>query len=114
MHDRHAFIARWAREAALTPLDVDCAVTLMLKIIDGKCKMDAADRAAMEVIYDQLGGRSGERLDPGLHELIARTRHGADAHERLEVYEQRLLAETTLSRPVMKAYKAMLRQAGVL
>ena len=30
------------------------------------------------------------------------------------IYEQRLLAETAISRPVMKAYKAMLRTAGVL
>jgi hypothetical protein len=30
------------------------------------------------------------------------------------IYEQRLLAETMISRPVMKAYKAMLRASGVL
>jgi hypothetical protein len=30
------------------------------------------------------------------------------------IYEQRLLAETMISRPVMKAYKAMLRSSGIL
>lgn len=30
------------------------------------------------------------------------------------IYEQRLLAETMISRPVMKAYKTMLRSAGIL
>ena len=32
----------------------------------------------------------------------------------MEIYERRLLAETMISRPVMKAYKARLRAAGIL
>lgn len=105
----------WAQAAPWAPSDVDCAVTLMLKIIDGKCKMDAPEKAAMGVIYDVVRGRPCGRLDPSLHDLIAATRDGrADEAARLAVYEQRVLAETMVSRPVMKAYKARLREAGVL
>jgi len=114
MSEREDYIARWAREAALSGLEVDCAVTLMLKIIDGKCKMDEADKAAMATLYDQVLERPGERLEPSLRGLIAETRGGLDEARRMEVYEQRLLAETIVSRPVMKAWKARLRHAGVL
>ncbi len=113
--EREGFIATWAQTAVLSPLDVDCAVTLMLKIIDGKCRMDGPEKAAMAVIYDVVQAWPGERLDPSLRALIEETRHGVpDEAARMAVYEQRLLAETRLSRPVMKAYKARLRAEGVL
>jgi len=114
MSERDEFIARWARDAELSALEVDCAVTLMLKIIDGKCKMNETDKVAMATLYDQLRERPGERLDSALRGLIAETRGGRDEARRMEVYEQRLLAETIVSRPVMKAWKARLREAGVL
>ena len=113
--DSHQQIADWARTAVLSPLDVDCVVTLMLKIIDGKCRMADPEKAAMAVIYDVVRGRPGERLDPSLRALIAETRDGVpDEARRMAVYAQRLLAETQLSRPVMKAWKARLRAEGVL
>jgi hypothetical protein len=36
-----------------------------------------------------------------------------DEAQRQTVYERRVLAETTLSRPVMKTFKAMIRAQGL-
>ncbi|HNB63986.1 hypothetical protein [Zoogloea sp.] len=109
-----ARLAAWAAVTPLTPSDVDCTTTVMLKILDGKCKMSPTDKVQMAALYDLLKDRPGARFGADFHALIARAREGLDEALRMEVYEQRLLAETRLSRPVMKAYKAMLRATGAL
>jgi hypothetical protein len=86
----------------------------MLKILDGKCKMTTGEKQVMAVIYDVVKHKPGKLLDPGVHQLIASV--CIESSEQLieEIYEQRLYAEQMISRPVMKAYKAMLRQEGIL
>ncbi|WP_079435400.1 hypothetical protein [Zoogloea sp. LCSB751] len=106
--------AAWARQAALTPTDIDCTTTVMLKILDGKCKMNPQEKEIIAVIYDVVKDRPGHILDDTDHRLIALARQGMDDALVERIYEQRLLAETMISRPVMKAYKAMLRTSGVL
>jgi len=107
-------IADWARAQLTNPLDVDCTTTVMLKILDGKCKMGPRDKDVIPLLYAALRGRPGRLLGEDMHTLIARA--GAGEREALvaEIYEHRVLAETAISRPVMKAYKARLREAGVL
>mgnify|MGYP000943003111 CR=1 FL=1 len=109
-----AHVPAWVAAHPLTPSDVDCATAVMLKILDGKCKMSPTDKEQMAALYDLLKDRPGARFGADFHALIARARKGLDEALRMEVYEQRLLAETRLSRPVMKAYKAMLRATGAL
>lgn len=113
-----AGIAAWAAGAALGPTEVDCTTTVMLKILDGKCKMATQEKAVIALLYDALRGlpesHTGTRFGAPIHALIARARAGMDESLRAEVYEQRLYAETILGRPTMKAYKARLRGAGVL
>lgn len=106
--------AAWARRAPLEPIQVDCITTLMLKILDGKCKMAGSEKEAVAVIYDAIQPRPGALLDPAVHALIARARPRPDAGQVEAIYEQRLLAETMLSRPVMKGFKAWLRAEGVI
>lgn len=106
--------AAWARQAALTPTDIDCTTTVMLKILDGKCKMNPQEKEIIAVIYDVVKDRPGHILDDTDHRLIALARQGMDDALVERIYEQRLIAETMISRPVMKAYKAMLRTSGVL
>ena len=106
--------AAWAASAHLEPHEIDCATALMLKIIDGKCKMNAGEKAVMAVIYDVVRERPGKHLDEADHRLIAQARSNPDEALLARVYERRVLAETMISRPVMKAYKAMLREVGVL
>jgi hypothetical protein len=59
-------------------------------------------------------GPSGRHLGAADHVLIALARDSRDPDLLGRVYERRVLAETMISRPVMKAYKAMLREVGVL
>lgn len=107
--------ARWAAVRELAPLEVDCVTTLMLKIIDGKCKMSSDEKQIIVIIYDTIKTRPGECLDADTHGLINKARAVADDSTLIAaVYEQRLLAETMITRPVMKAFKAMLREQGIL
>ena len=57
--------------------------------------------------------RPGQRFGDDFHALIARARMDAGDALREHIYETRVLAETALSRPVMKAFKAMLRADGL-
>lgn len=106
--------ALWAAQTQLEPIHIDCTTAVMLKILDGKCKMNPLEKEVMAIVYDVVKDRPMQLLDSGIHELIAVAR--ADPAETIlhDVYEQRMYAEQRISRPVMKAYKAMLRQAGII
>lgn len=106
--------AEWVAAHALSSSDVDCATTVMLKILDGKCKMGQREKDAIALVYDVVKDRPGKLLEDAHHALIAKARQGMDEAMVAQVYEQRLYAETMISRPVMKAFKAWLRQEGVL
>lgn len=107
-------VAAWVAAHPLAPAEVDCATAVMLKILDGKCKMAADEKVVMAWLYDALRGRPGWLLGEAAHALIERARAAADEALRNEIYEQRVLAETAISRPVMKAFKARLRAEGLL
>lgn len=108
-----AHVSDWVLAHALSPSDVDCATTVMLKILDDKCKMGAVDKLVMEQLVDAVKTRPGLRFGDELHALIASARQEAGEALKNFIYEKRLLAETTISRPVMKAFKAMIRQEGL-
>ncbi len=107
-------VTAWAQSTELAPVHVDCATAVMLKILDGKCKMNEAEKVTMEILYDAVKDRSGQLLESGVHDLIATARSQPTTDLLEEVYEHRLLAETAISRPVMKGFKRMLREEGVL
>lgn len=107
------YVARWAATNPLSPEHVDCATTVMLKILDGKCKMKTEEKIIMTLLYDQVKTHRGERLGDDLHELIARARDQLTDEMKNFIYEQRVLAETMISRPVMKGFKTMIRQRGL-
>jgi hypothetical protein len=106
-------VARWATRHLLSPAHVDCATAVMLKILDGKCKMAAAEKLVMALLYDTVKDRPGRHLGATEHALIASARAGGDAALRESIYEKRVLAETAISRPVMKAFKALIREQGL-
>jgi hypothetical protein len=41
-----AHVRQWVLEHPLSPAHVDCATAVMLKILDGKCKMDAEEKSS--------------------------------------------------------------------
>jgi hypothetical protein len=108
-----SFVARWLLAHPLPPAHVDCTTAVMLKSLDGKCKMDAAEKAVMAQLYDAVKGREGVLLGAEEHALIARARAGADPELRELIYEKRVLTETMISRPVMKGFKALIRAQGL-
>ncbi|OAI04789.1 hypothetical protein [Methylomonas methanica] len=108
-------VQQWVNNHPLSPIHVDCAVTVMLKIIDGKCKMRSTEKVVMALLYDCIKHLPGQILEADLHPLIAtaRVNENDEALKNL-IYEKRLMAETAISRPVMKAFKAMIREQGLL
>lgn len=108
-----AHVARWVQTHALTASDIDCITTVMLKILDGKCKMGNVEKIVMAQLYDAVQHSDGERFGGDYHRLIASARAAAGEELKNRIYEQRVLAETVLSRPVMKAFKAMIREQGL-
>jgi hypothetical protein len=108
-----AHVASWVQTHALTASDIDCITTVMLKILDGKCKMGSVEKLVMAHLYDAVQHRDGERFGGEYHRLIAGARSAPDEELKNHIYEKRVLAETVLSRPVMKAFKAMIRAQGL-
>jgi hypothetical protein len=106
--------ARWAEQHLADPVHIDCTTTVMLKILDGKCKMNTPDKDVITILYDAVKDRPGRLFGEEYHTLISQARQAMDEAMVMFIYEKRLLAETMLSRPVMKAYKAWLRGAGIL
>lgn len=113
MSAHHVDVAHWAQTHPLEGIQVDCSVAVMLKILDGKCKMSATEKQVMELLYDQIRHLPVVRLDSDLHGLIATARVQLDEPLQTLIYEKRVLAETMISRPVMKAFKAMIRAQGL-
>lgn len=108
-------VQQWVNSHPLSSIHVDCAVTVMLKIIDGKCKMRPTEKVVMALLYDCVKHLPGQILQADLHPLIETARADED-DEALKnlIYEKRLMAETAISRPVMKGFKAMIREQGLL
>jgi hypothetical protein len=106
-------IAQWVKQHPLAPIHVDCATTVMLKILDGKCKMNSEEKIVMTALYQQVKEYPSQLFGADYHQLIADSANQLDDAMKMQIYEQRLLAETMLSRPVMKEFKAMIREQGL-
>lgn len=106
-------VKAWADRHPLIPVHVDCATAVMLKILDGKCKMNAGEKAVMTHLYRAVKHRPGRILGKELYTLIESATVHRDAAMIEAIYEKRLLAETMISRPVMKSFKSMIRQQGL-
>jgi hypothetical protein len=107
------YVARWLEENPLHASHVDCTTAVMLKILDGKCKMKTEERVVMTLLYDQVKTHPGELMGDEMHRLIASARDNSDDEMKNFIYEKRVLVETMISRPVMKGFKAMIRQRGL-
>ncbi|MEJ2693464.1 MAG: hypothetical protein P8166_10520 [Candidatus Thiodiazotropha sp.] len=103
----------WLRRNPLQPIQVDCATAVMLKILDGKCKMHQEEKRVMALLYDEVKALPGTLFDADIHRLIADARAEEDIALRDHIYERRVLAETAISRPVMKSFKATIRGKGL-
>ncbi|GEM_PF-1982819 len=107
-------LSLWVAGANFSRSEVDCITAVMLKILDGKCKMPSDEKTVMASLYDCITGLPGLHLDASYHQLIARAKAIGTEKLLTQVYETRVLAETQISRPVMKKFKARLRAEGIL
>lgn len=108
-----AHVRRWATKHPLSPEHVDCATAVMLKILDGKCKMFPKEKQVMSWLYECVKQQAGVLLGDDIHDLIARSRSELDEAQRMHIYEKRVLAESMISRPVMKGFKSLIREQGL-
>jgi hypothetical protein len=106
-------LADWLNQHPFTPIEVDCTTTIMLKILDGKCKMNAEDKIVISKLYHAIKHLKGELLEGETHQLIANASGDIDEEMKMWIYEKRLMAETMISRPVMKQFKARIRAEGL-
>jgi hypothetical protein len=107
-------LRHWVAKATLSGSEVDCIAAVMPKILDGKCKMASDEKMIMASLYDCTADLPGLYLGAVYHQLIARAKATGTEQILTQVYESRVLAETQISRPVMKKFKARLRAEGIL
>jgi len=107
-------VSQWLNVNVMGPEEMDCATAVMLKILDGKCKMASEEKIVMTCLYEQLKKQPGKLFESDIHQFISRARQSLNDEMRLCIYEKRVLAESMISRPVMKSFKAMIRRTGLL
>ncbi|OYY75452.1 MAG: hypothetical protein B7Y40_00580 [Gammaproteobacteria bacterium 28-57-27] len=113
--------AAWARDTVFDAAQLDCIIAIMLKILDGKCKMEDADKSALSAVYDALRAQLrhefaqsfGLGFGEATHALIDAARHNRGENTVLaqQICEARMQAEATIPKLVMKAFKQRLQRA---
>jgi hypothetical protein len=99
----------WAHATPLEPAHLDCVAAIMLKILDGKCKMGEAEKTALTAVYDVVKTRPGQSLGDDVHALIAQARQGTHPALAEAIHAWRVRAETEIPKSVMKGFKHLLR-----
>lgn len=102
--------AQWAQTASLSPSDIDCTTAVVLKILDHKCKMTYEAQEAVLAIYDVVKNRGMERLGADVHQVIAEVENNPTEAVFNQLHELRVYAESVIPKPIMKAYKQLLRE----
>ena len=102
--------AQWAIEVGFNPEQVDCTTTVVLKILDDKCKMLPGEKAAILAIYDVIVSDTPmQQFGKDVHDAIYAMRFQPDREVRDIIHRLRIQAEAAIPKPVMKNYKAFLR-----
>lgn len=102
-------LTSWARNTELSTLHLDCITAVMLKILDGKCKMGDMEKLMLMDIYNVTKTRHGELFGDETHELINTALVFGMKNLRGKVHKARMAAEAAISKPVMTSFMAMMR-----
>jgi hypothetical protein len=100
--------AQWAIETGFNAEQVDCTTTVVLKILDNKCKMSPGEMAAVMAIYDALRDTPAPLFDNAVHEAIKNMRLHSGTETQEAIHRYRIQAEAAIPKPIMKRYKAFL------
>lgn len=101
--------AEWALEVGFNPEQVDCTTTVVLKILDNKCKMLPGEKDAVMAIYDAVKDVNAPLFDHAVHAAISSARLQPSDAVLDTIHQLRVHAEAVIPKPVMKNYKAFLR-----
>lgn len=101
--------AEWALDAGFNPEQVDCTTAVVLKILDKKCKMSLGEMAAVMAIYDAVRQLPAPLFDSAVHDAIGAARQQTTPAVLETIHQFRVHAEAVIPKPVMKSYKAFLR-----
>lgn len=101
--------AQWALEAGFNPEQVDCTTAVVLKILDNKCKMSPGEMAAVMAVYDAVRQTPAPLFDSVIHAAISAARQQPTPAVLETIHQFRVYAEEVIPKPVMKSYKAFLR-----
>ena len=99
----------WAAGQAFSAMEIDCTTAVILKILDGKCKMLPGEKAAVMKIYDVVNAGDGKLFGPADLQVISMARKKPEEGIIQRIHELRVYAESCIPRSVMKQYKARLR-----
>ncbi len=101
--------AEWAVAAAFSPMEVDCTTAVVLKIMDDKCKMLPGEKVAVQAVYDIVRYLPASLFGKEVHRVIDQARRVSVDAVADQIHHLRVDAEARIPKPVMKAYKAKLR-----
>ena len=75
--------------------------------------MPQQEKRVMALLYQAVKHCPSQLLGSAIHQLIHDAGEHPDEHTKMLIYEQRLYAETMITRPVMKGFKSMIREHGL-
>lgn len=101
--------AQWATLVGFSPEQADCTTAVVLKILDNKCKMLPGEKQAVMAIYDVVSHLSSVLFGNAVHQAISSARLQPDPGMLDAIHPLRIHAEAAIPKPVMKRYKAFLR-----
>jgi hypothetical protein len=104
----------WAQHNDFTQEELKYATILQLKILDEKCKMTPEDQEIFKRVYKGISAKEPSLFCQDIHQLIQKASSdelkAIDSYKDL-IHTQRVAYEDQMKRPIMKAYKAMVRSA---
>lgn len=101
-------IEQWAANTHFNLQQVDCLIGIVLKMLDGKCKMDKLAQHSVQIIYCQGHHQRSHLFDPAIHCLIEQSFEHMDRLMEKQIHQLRLFAESAIPKPVMKDFKQYL------
>ena len=102
--------AQWAIQVGFTSEQVDCTTAVVLKILDNKCKMLPGEKLAVMAVYDAVRHLGAPLFDRAVHDVIRAARQQPGTQTLEAIHPLRVHAEAAIPKPVMKHYKAFLRE----
>jgi len=103
--DKIVFLA-----ADINEFEKTCSITVALKIVDNTCKMSEKEKELFMMLYDVLIKNETEFFDNSIFDIIQNTRDNPSKEniDYIKVFREDAMAYIT--KPKMKAFKAMIRE----